>query len=307
MVTQLLRKLVVMGSVLVLSSWGCSDAGSDEHEDGDDHGVEQTGDSSGGEGEQDPGAVAQGTEELISSVSCKERTDTAYVKGKSTSIKVITIGGKPVSKSTGHAFLKMQKAADAAGVKLAINSGFRTMSEQQYLYKCYQTGNCNNGNLAAKPGYSNHQSGIALDLTTSSWLAKNGTKYGFVRTVPSEAWHWEYKGGSDPGGPCSGTPSNDETVNTPVASSITWVSPKNDQSVSRSDVAIKVNVTNDKVVKVKFFQGTLNFATATRDDDFAVSYSFKYTGDKTLTATGYDADDNEVAGAERNVDVSVED
>ncbi|MBN9164768.1 MAG: M15 family metallopeptidase [Myxococcales bacterium] len=50
--------------------------------------------------------------------------------------------------------------------------------------------------LAAVPGYSNHQSGSALDLNTSargvySWLAKHGKAYGFRRTVPSEKWHWE--------------------------------------------------------------------------------------------------------------------
>jgi hypothetical protein len=145
----------------------------------------------------------QAEEELRSVVDCTPHTETAYVSGKAHSITTITVGGKRVTKATGHAFLKMQRAADAAGVRLALTSGFRTMDEQKYLYNCYLTKRCNNGNLAARPGYSNHQSGTAVDLTTSSWLAAHAGEFGFVRTVPSEAWHYEYRG-SDPGGVCGG-------------------------------------------------------------------------------------------------------
>ncbi len=151
--------------------------------------------------EEEPGTSQ--AQELASAVSCAERAETAYKAGSPRDIRVITIGGKLVSKTTGHAFLKMQRAADAAGVHLAINSGFRTMSEQRYFYNCYVTRSCNSGNIAARPGYSNHQSGTALDLTTSSWLSNNAGRFGFRRTVPSEPWHYEYEG-SDPGGPCGG-------------------------------------------------------------------------------------------------------
>jgi len=56
-----------------------------------------------------------------------------------------------------------------------------------------------------KPGGSNHGKGEALDLNTGSrskntlneniykWLIKNSYKYGFVRAVGSEEWHFEYK------------------------------------------------------------------------------------------------------------------
>ena len=152
------------------------------------------------DGEQEPSV--SGSQELISAVSCKGSKQTAYRAGSPFTIEVITIGGKAVSKPTGHAFLKMQKAAHAAGVRLAISSGFRTMSEQQYFYNCYRTGRCNNGNLAARPGYSNHQSGSALDLTTSSWLSSNAARFGFKRTVSGEPWHYEFSG-KDPGGPCT--------------------------------------------------------------------------------------------------------
>jgi hypothetical protein len=104
----------------------------------------------------------------------------------------------------------MQAAAAGAGVDVRIVSGFRTMAEQERLYSCYVNCNCNSCNLAARPGTSNHQSGHALDLNTSSggvltWLNNNGARFGFSRTVPSEAWHWEWWGSaSDYPSPCGG-------------------------------------------------------------------------------------------------------
>lgn len=97
-------------------------------------------------------------------------------------------------------FLDMQAAAAAEGVALHINSGFRTYGEQKALYEAYKKGVAG-ANLAAKPGTSNHQNGIALDIQVSGgagspqydWLAERATTFGFVRTVRSEPWHWEYR------------------------------------------------------------------------------------------------------------------
>lgn len=140
-------------------------------------------------------------------VNCAETADVGYVRGTPYQIKLIEIDGKPVEKDTGNAYWVMQQAAAADGVTIRIVSGFRTQSEQQYLYNCYRNCNCNNCNLAARPGYSNHQSGHALDLNTSSpgvynWLSANAGRFGFKRTVPSEKWHWEWWGGGPGGGIC---------------------------------------------------------------------------------------------------------
>lgn len=120
-----------------------------------------------------------------------------YRNGKRFDICVTTIDGKLVEVNTARAYLRMRSAARKSGAYLYINSGFRTMAQQRYLYGCYKSKRCNGGNLAAPPGYSNHQSGKALDLNTSargvySFLASRGRNYGFRRTVPSEAWHWEH-------------------------------------------------------------------------------------------------------------------
>jgi hypothetical protein len=103
-------------------------------------------------------------------------------------------------------------------VALGCSDAEDDSAEQQHLYGCYIHHNCNNGNLAAKPGYSNHQSGRALDLSVSSWLVNNAARFGFKRTVPSEAWHYEFFG-NDPGGPCDGTsPAAPVTPSTPSTS-----------------------------------------------------------------------------------------
>jgi hypothetical protein len=144
-------------------------------------------------------------------VSCAETPSTGYRNGNPFPVTLINIDGMQVEKTTGNAFAVMQAAAAAQGVGIRINSGFRTPEEQAYLYACYVNCNCNSCNLAAAPGYSNHQSGTALDLNTANsavfnWLNAHGAAYGFHRTVPSEAWHWEYQGGGPGGGPCSAPP-----------------------------------------------------------------------------------------------------
>jgi len=184
----MLRSLLLLG--LVITAAGCAADTSDDED----------------ERENEPSAATD--QELRSAVNCNARAVTGYRSGSPYSMTVVTVGSKPTSKATAHAFLKWQAAADRAGVSLSINSGFRTMAEQQHLYSCYQTKSCNNGNIAARPGYSNHQNGEALDLSTSSWswVSRTASQFGFRATVAAERWHYEYHG-ADPGGICSGASS----------------------------------------------------------------------------------------------------
>jgi hypothetical protein len=113
--------------------------------------------------------------------------------------------------STACAFDQMASSAKEAGVTITIASGFRTIARQEYFWNCYQTKKCNNGNLAAQPGSSNHGKGIALDLNSDcgkqagekpscggskvyQWLYNNAHRFGFTRTVKTEPWHWEFRG-----------------------------------------------------------------------------------------------------------------
>ena len=88
-------------------------------------------------------------------------------------------------------------AAETPSIEIAVTSGFRTMADQQRLYNLYKSGA---GNPASGPGNSNHQGGIAVDFNVHNaggryeWMVKNAWKYGFIRTVKDERWHWEYWG-----------------------------------------------------------------------------------------------------------------
>jgi MYXO-CTERM domain-containing protein len=147
-----------------------------------------------------PGESVGEIADPLVSFDCATEQDTGYTSGNPFPITLVHVDGQPVEISTANAFLTMAQAAENDGVELHISSGFRTPAEQQYFYDCYINCDCNSCSVAAKPGYSNHQSGHALDLNTSAggvygWLNAHGVDYGFKRTVASEAWHWEWWGG----------------------------------------------------------------------------------------------------------------
>ena len=156
--------------------------------------------------------------EPLSSLSCHMTNAKGYKSGSPFNIRVVAVDGKKVEWKTANAYMKMAKAAQNSGVQIRIVSGFRTYGEQQYLYGCYTSCSCNGCNPAAPPGYSNHQSGHALDLNTSapgvySWLSSHGSQYGFKRTVSSEIWHWEWWGSDHGDGPCNDNDKDDDGIN----------------------------------------------------------------------------------------------
>jgi|JI10StandDraft_1071094.scaffolds.fasta_scaffold90491_2 hypothetical protein len=131
---------------------------------------------------------------IVTSDDVPEGPAQGFVEGRATRIVVTRLDSKPVEVHTASAYSRMRDAAARDHIRLRIVSGFRTMAHQQALYRAYRRGR---GNLAAVPGQSNHQSGHALDLNTSSpgvlrWLERNARRFGFRRTVPTEPWHWEW-------------------------------------------------------------------------------------------------------------------
>lgn len=131
----------------------------------------------------------------------------AYVRGKAVEIDLAPVGSD-VNGQTAYLradaaaqFLKMKAHAASQGISLIVEDAFRSMDDQIALYTAYQN---KTGNLAAKPGYSNHQSGIAVDIRVGNsftspvylWLNKNAPTYGWVNKGKSfpqpEPWHWEF-------------------------------------------------------------------------------------------------------------------
>lgn len=102
---------------------------------------------------------------------------------------------------------KFMQAAAQQGYSISPSSSqygaWRPLSLQNYYWNCYQTKSCNNGNLAAVPGTSNHGWGIASDLSFSNynailWAHDNARSFGLafplcqnVRGRCSENWHIE--------------------------------------------------------------------------------------------------------------------
>lgn len=111
-----------------------------------------------------------------------------------TLVKLEPYGGYFLEIRTAKAFLKMASIAKKKGVHLMLKSGFREMEKQKELFNEY----CFHGKaLAAVPGTSLHQAGYAIDLDVKTrgvktWLQKHATEFGFCKTVPTEAWHYEY-------------------------------------------------------------------------------------------------------------------
>lgn len=110
---------------------------------------------------------------------------------------------------------KLFKAADNDGITLYALSGYRSYTSQQNLYDYYLSKEgIRARNTVSLPGESEHQTGLALDLTNSrrnftgsseaDWIAANCYKYGFILRYPKdkinitgysyEAWHIRYVG-----------------------------------------------------------------------------------------------------------------
>jgi hypothetical protein len=135
-------------------------------------------------------------------VDCTPVSASGYRKGKKTPITIVRIDGEPIERATANAFLAMHEAAAADGVELTIFSAFRSPEQQEYFYECFKTCACNSCAPAAKPGFSNHQMGKAVDIAmwpgVHTWLVANAKRFGFVATVKKEPWHWELKKGAKP-------------------------------------------------------------------------------------------------------------
>ena len=117
---------------------------------------------------------------------------------------------------TYKAFQIMQQDAAKQGIKLEIISGFRSYQTQQNTYNGWvnQYGKEYADTISARPGHSEHQSGLAMDVNSLKfafadtkegiWLAENCWKYGFIIRYPEgkeditgykyEPWHIRYLG-----------------------------------------------------------------------------------------------------------------
>lgn len=121
-----------------------------------------------------------------------------------------------VNKTLYENFKLMADDARSNGLNIYIASGYRSYDYQNVLYNQYvsRDGKENADTYSARPGHSEHQTGLAIDLNDISdafgntkefkWLSENAYKYGFILRYPKdyinltgyvyEPWHYRYVG-----------------------------------------------------------------------------------------------------------------
>lgn len=118
--------------------------------------------------------------------------------------------------------ISLFSAATDAGYQLMIGSGYRSAALQKIYFDSLaaSVGDAAANQAIARPGQSEHQTGLAVDLSTIArncyldncfaqtgdgmWLVNNAYKYGFTLRYPSgkesitgyqyESWHFRYVG-----------------------------------------------------------------------------------------------------------------
>ena len=130
-------------------------------------------------------------------------------------------GSQKTRQEVYDAYLKMHKAAQSeTNIYLMVMSSYRNYSDQERVYNNYKKsqGEAYADSIAARPGFSEHQTGLALDIFSLKnptkaqfkdsddykWLKENSYKYGFILRYPDgkenitgykfESWHYRYVG-----------------------------------------------------------------------------------------------------------------
>ncbi len=124
--------------------------------------------------------------------------------------------GNGLTEETKNAFAQLKAAALLEGLDIYIASGFRSYERQVTLYNNYvkRDGKEAADTYSARPGHSEHQSGLTFDVNEVSdrfhgtkeanWLSDNCYKFGFILRFPNgksdetgfkyESWHFRYVG-----------------------------------------------------------------------------------------------------------------
>ena len=129
-------------------------------------------------------------------------------------------GSQKLREIAYNAFLDMWNAANEEGYYLMINSSYRSYEDQEIVYNNYKnsSGERFADSIAARPGSSEHQTGLALDIFSKTntnkntfsqtdeakWLKENAHNFGFILRYPEdkvditgysfESWHYRYVG-----------------------------------------------------------------------------------------------------------------
>lgn len=126
---------------------------------------------------------------------------------------------KQLKKEAKENFEKLSSDALALGFRIVATSAYRPYDYQKDLYEYYvkEKGQDYADLCSARPGHSEHQTGLAIDVEGSNrsyddfedaiefnWMKENAHKYGFILRYPKgkeritgfkyEPWHYRYVG-----------------------------------------------------------------------------------------------------------------
>ena len=107
---------------------------------------------------------------------------------------------KKVRSHVYDAFKSLVAAAKRSDIKIYANTTYRTYKAQENAYQNAknQKGRAYADTYAARPGFSEHQTGLAIDVHTSlpneefvesetyKWLVENASTYGFILRYPKD-------------------------------------------------------------------------------------------------------------------------
>ncbi|MFB9797984.1 D-alanyl-D-alanine carboxypeptidase family protein [Arthrobacter citreus] len=135
---------------------------------------------------------------------------------------LVNVDGQQLRETAASAFLQLRDAAASDAVGLTALSGYRSYESQARLYDGYTTqyGQAVADTVSARPGHSEHQTGLAVDIAApdgacslqacfgdtaaGDWAAENAHRFGFIIRYPDgasastgyafEPWHLRYVG-----------------------------------------------------------------------------------------------------------------
>ena len=145
--------------------------------------------------------------------------ETFKVENLSDMSLMYAFSGKQIDTRVYEAFKSMSSAARKENLKIVANSTYRTY---EYQEKTYNSIKASKGieyadKIAARPGHSEHETGLAIDISTLNstsedfeeteefkWLQSHAHEYGFILRYPKgkeyltgydyESWHYRYVG-----------------------------------------------------------------------------------------------------------------
>ncbi|MBP3034795.1 D-alanyl-D-alanine carboxypeptidase family protein [Arthrobacter sp. zg-ZUI100] len=135
---------------------------------------------------------------------------------------LVNVEGQQLRSDAASALQQLKDAAAADGVAMRVMSGYRSYEKQAGLYNNYvaQYGQEVADTISARPGHSEHQTGLAVDIASpdgtcslqacfkdtaaGQWAAANAHRFGFIIRYPEgasettgysyEPWHLRYVG-----------------------------------------------------------------------------------------------------------------